>query len=128
MMRAFVRFCLVGGTATAIQYLVMIALVHLADMNATLASGIGFCLSAVFNYLLTRSYVFGSERAHTIAASRYLGMVLIGLLINSICMAVLQWVGLNYLASQVLTTIVLLTCNFTLASSWVFGQPAGRLP
>lgn len=126
MMRTFARFCLIGGTATAIQYVVMIALVELAGANATLASGIGFCLSAVFNYLLSRVYVFASERAHSVAAARFLGMILIGLLINTACMATLQWLGLNYLASQVLTTIVLLVYNFTMASSWVFGPPARR--
>lgn len=126
MMRPFVRFCLVGGTATAIQYVVMIALVQLAGTNATLASGIGFCLSAVFNYLVSRSYVFASTRAHSVAAWRYLGMILTGLLINTICMATLQWLGLNYLVSQILTTFLLLIYNFTMASSWVFGRPARR--
>lgn len=127
MTRAFMRFCLVGGAATAIQYVVMIALVQLTGMNATLASGLGFCLSAVFNYLLSRSFVFESSRAHSVAASRYLGMILSGLLLNTACMAALQWLGLNYLLSQVLTTLVLLLYNFIMASSWVFGRPARRL-
>ncbi len=126
MTGAFLRFCLVGGTATLIQYVVMIALVQLTGMNATLASGIGFCLSAVFNYLVSRAYVFESARAHGTAASRYLAMIAGGLLLNTACMAALQWLGLNYLVSQVLTTLVLLFFNFTMASNWVFGRPARR--
>ena len=68
---ALLRFLLVGGTATAMQYAVLVALVRWAGVGPTLASCIGFVLSAVLNYALNRRFTFRSQARHAQALPRF---------------------------------------------------------
>ncbi len=45
----FLRFLLVGGLCTALQYLVLVAGVELGGADPLIASGAGFVLSAALN-------------------------------------------------------------------------------
>jgi putative flippase GtrA len=60
-----VRFGLVGGVATAIQYVILVALVH-AGVAPPVGSAIGFVVSAFGNYLLNYHFTFRSRESHGI--------------------------------------------------------------
>ncbi len=124
LVASFVRFSGVGAFATAVQYLVLVVLVELWGADAALASGIGFALSAVLNYLLNRRFTFRSERPHRQAFSRFVLVAGSGLALNTL----LMWIGthglhIGYLIVQVAATGLVLLFNFTLNRSWVFGRP-----
>lgn len=119
-----VRFALVGGVATAIQYAILIVLVREAGAWPTTASGIGFVVSAIGNYLLNYYFTFRSRRSHGAALAKFLLLAAGGLAINSLLM---QWLvaaaGLNYLVAQVCATGVVFLWNFAGNSLWTFGAP-----
>jgi len=54
----FGRFIVIGGFATILQYLILIGLVQTLEVDAVLASSIGFLISALFNYALNYRYTF----------------------------------------------------------------------
>lgn len=122
----FIRFAIVGGFATSIQYAVLIALVQGAAINAVIASSVGFALSAGINYALNRRITFRSNRPHAKASPRFAAVAAAGLAVN----AGLIWVfhvaaGLHYLLAQVLATIGTLLWNFALNRAWTFAaRPA----
>jgi len=123
----FVRFGLVGAIATAIQYALLVLLVHVAGMAPTPASSIGFILSAGVNYLLNYRFTFQSSRAHGPAAAKFGLLAGAGLLINGAIMHLMTGAGVHYLLAQVCATSVVLFWNFVGNSVWTFGVgPVGQ--
>jgi len=126
MLARLVRFALVSATATAIQYVVLIALVRGLDVWPTVASAIGFVLSAGLNYLLNYHFTFRSQRRHGPAALKFVALAGVGLGINSLLMQLLLEQGWHYLLAQVGATAVVFLWNFMGNNWWTFGaEPAG---
>ena len=117
----FTRFLLVGGASTAIHYLILVGLFHGFGVNALLASGFGFSISAIFNYLMSRAFTFRSKRGHAQGVPRFIATALMGLGLNSM---ILWWVsavlGWYYLFGQIIATVVTLAWNFLINKYWTF--------
>jgi putative flippase GtrA len=117
------RFLVVGGTATAVQYIVLVACVRALSLAPVVASAIGFALSSVLNYYLNYRLTFRSSRAHVSALPRFLLIAGIGLIANSVAMWLLtKSAHLGYLLSQVLTTALVLVWNYTANRKWTFSS------
>ena len=117
----FLRFLLVGGLCTALQYLVLVAGVELGGADPLLASGAGFVLSAALNYLLNRRFTWASQADHRVAITRFALVVASGLLLNLLGMRLLHgYLHWHYVPSQVLTTLVTLAWNFAWHRYWTF--------
>lgn len=121
----FVRFGLVGALATAIQYLVLVALVDGTGMWPPEASAVGFVLSAGVNYLLNYHFTFRSDQQHAPAAAKFLTLTIVGLSLNATLMQVLVDVGWHYLLAQVCVTAVVFLWNFVGNSLWTFRAYTG---
>lgn len=117
----FVRFALVGGVATAIQYVSLVILVREAAVAPTTASSIGFVVSSGINYWLNYHFTFESDRPHGPAVVKFALLAGTGLLINAAIMHLLVSAGWNYLLAQVCATGVVLFWNFLGNSVWTFG-------
>ena len=117
----FLRFTIVGGIATAMQYALLVLLVRGFRMAPTPASSIGFVVSAVANYLLNYRYTFQSHRPHGPAAMKFALLAGAGLLINAAIMHLMVGTGLQYLLAQACATAVVLFWNFIGNSVWTFG-------
>lgn len=120
----FAKYLAVGGTATAIQYAILVLLVHTFGMAPTLASSIGFVLSAGVNYLLNYRFTFGSDRPHGPATAKFAVLAATGLLINAVVMRLMTGAGAEYLIAQVCATAVVLLWGFVGNSLWTFGIPS----
>ena len=120
-----VRFGLVGALATAIQYLVLIALVRGTGMWPPVASALGFVLSAGVNYLLNYHFTFRSHQQHAPAVAKFLTLATVGLGLNATLMQVLVDIGWHYLLAQVCVTAVVFLWNFVGNSLWTFRAYTG---
>jgi len=124
MMVQFMRFGVVGGIATAVQYLVLIMLVQWAGINPVISSAIGFTASAFLNYALNYRYTFRSGRSHRQALPRFFAVALSGLSLNTLLMALMVGVlGLNYMLAQLTATSAVLFGNFFANRHWTFKNP-----
>lgn len=81
-LRSMLSFLLVGGFATAVQYALRLLLVWLWAVPLTLASAIGFIVSAVANYLLNVRMTFRSKQSHRATAPRFISTACGGPLIS----------------------------------------------
>jgi len=123
----FVRFASVGAVATGIQYAILILLVELGLAKATFASGIGFAVSAIANYLMNYYFTFHSRRAHVDAGTRFVLVASGGLILNTIIMAIgTTFLGVHYFVIQVIATSFVLIWNFSANYLWSFRDPTGR--
>lgn len=125
MRRELLRFLLVGGFCTLLQYALLVAGVELLHLDAVVASTSGFLASAVVNYLLNRRFTWASTAAHAVAVRRFLIVLAIGLALNVLGMRLLHgYLHWHYVLSQVLTTMVTVSWNFAGHRHWTFA-PAG---
>ncbi|HEY8569827.1 GtrA family protein [Microbulbifer sp.] len=117
-----VRFAAVGGVATAIQYLLLVALVELAAAGEVASSALAFGFAAVFNYLLNFHFTFGGGARHLQALPKFVVVAVIGLATNTLCFS-LALPLLPYLLAQVIATLVTLVGNFLLHQLWIYREP-----
>jgi len=119
-LRSLLTFAMVGGFATGLQYLLMIALIWLTGVSAVVASGIGFVVSAVANYLLNARFTFRSGTRHASAVPKFIATAGAGLLINSLLLMFMTSLGLHLILAQILTTLGVLLWNYILNALWTF--------
>lgn len=117
----FLKFLIVGGLCTALQYVILIALVEGLGLFATLASTAGYVVSSAVNYYLNYSFTFRSDARHGRSIPRFLLIAGCGLLLNgAITYLGTAVFGLHYLLAQVAATIVALLWNFLANLRWTF--------
>ena len=122
-MSTFVRFLLVGGSATVVQYLVLVALVRWWGLGPVLASSVAYVISALYNYVLSYAITFRSSRAHVSAIPRFAVVLLIGLALNAIVVWFLaDQLRVHYLVAQVAATLVTLSWNYFASLRWAFAR------
>lgn len=123
----FVRFLIVGGIATLIQYVTLIASVERWHWNAVLASSLGYLLSTIANYLLNYYFTFRSDNRHRVAATRFAIVAAAGLTLNALLMELLaERLHFPYVLAQILATIGTLIWNYWANSKWSFGRRLSR--
>jgi putative flippase GtrA len=111
---------------TAAHFAVLVALVEGFDSAPVVASSAGFVVGAVVNYLLNRRYTFRTAHGHLYAFPRFMGVSVLGMLLNGVVMALMLHVSaINYVASQVFATGLVLLWNFSANRWWTF---RARLP
>lgn len=117
----FLRFAMVGASGTAVQYAVLWIGVERFGVGAAAASGAGYLLGAVVNYVLNYFFTFGSRQSHLRAAGRYFTLLAVGWCLNTALMWLLvheaHW---YYWLAQVLTTGLGLLFNFAGSRWWAF--------
>lgn len=115
------RFGVVGVLTAVLHYGLLYAGVEAMQLNATLASSIGFVVAVIFNYLMHYSWTFAEPAPHGRTLRRYLVMISCGFLINALVMyAGVQWLSLYYLLTQALALVAVVVWNFVLSNVWVF--------
>ena len=117
----FLRFLLVGASATGLQYLILIGMVEYIHIYPVTASAIAFTLSAVFNYYFSYKFTFRSTESHRSASAKYVIIALGALFMNTaIFRLAYTTIALGYIVSQVAATVVVLVFNFLMNKFWTF--------
>ena len=119
--RTLLRFLCVGGSATALQYALLVALVQGLGLAPVVASTLAYAVSAAYNYFASHAFTFRSRRAHRSAMPRFVLVSAVGIVLN----AAVVWMcfdqfHLHYLGAQVAATIVTLCWNYLVSLRWTF--------
>ncbi len=117
----FLRFASLGAIGTLAHCGILVGAVEFLGFDPVAASAIGFLAGAGVNYSLTRAFVFETTQPHHVVFTKFLLVAVSGVLITAAAMHLLVAVlGLNYLASQVLVTGVLVLWHYGLNRIWSF--------
>jgi len=117
----FLRFALVGATATITTYAVLIVGVEGLQMNAVTASVAGYMAGIVVNYILNYRYTFGSDQRHHVVIPRFLAVMVVGMFINAAVMyAGINWLGFHYMLAQLAAVAVVFMLSFAANRRWAF--------
>lgn len=114
------RFGLSGAAATALHYLIMLALL-LGSLPPTAATATGALAGALANYLLQYHYAFRPASRHAATAMKYLIAVLIAWPLNLLFFTTLYaGFALPVPLAQMLATLLLALCNYWISRRFVF--------
>ena len=115
LIEQILKFGVVGVIATAIDFVVLIALTELLGINPVISATISFTVSLIFNYLASMRYVFArrEELSRRREFVTFVILSLIGLGINDALMwAGTELVAVDYRLVKVFATAVVMVWNF----------------
>lgn len=117
----FLRFVLVGITATLSTYTFLIVLVEAWQTDVIVASIIGYIVGIVVNYSLNYAFTFQSKKHHQVLVPKFIAVMIVGLLLNTGIMFVgVNWFGIHYIFAQLAAVAVVLIWSYAVNRLWVF--------
>ena len=116
LFQQIIKFGFVGGSAFVIDYLIMIFLTEIVSINYLLSSIISFCISVIYNDIMSTVWVFevDEEKSKTQTFAMFIILSIIGLLINTVVM----WLLVDgtdlmpYTIAKIIATAVVMVYNF----------------
>lgn len=114
LVRQIVSFLIVGGLSFGVDYS-LFSILYSVGVSYLLASVISFSISVVFNYILTRRYVFSAARGTSVSAEFVLYLLLnfVALILNTFILFVCaEILALSPFIGKVVATAVVLVFNF----------------
>lgn len=122
-MGQIVRFLFVGGSATILQYLLLVFGVEVMAVAPLMASIVAYILSALYNYFASFYFTFSNRSNHKAAAVRFPIMVVGGLLLNTVVFAcIFEVLHFSYLLAQIVASGAVLVFNFLTSKFWTFKE------
>ena len=109
------KFGVVGGLAFIIDYSVLVFCKEVLNFNVLVSSALGFCISVVFNYIVSVKWVFDVNQENSSKKNFVLFIVfsLIGLLLTEIIMFFgTDILSINYMIVKVVSTLIVMVFNF----------------
>ncbi len=120
----FIRYAIVGGVATAVDWGVFYCSISFLFTGYITALVISFSLGTLVNYVLSRVWVFNVSRMHILSEFIYFTLIgAAGLIISVVVMRFLvEVLVLIPMAARIITTVVTLVWNFTARRFLVFNR------
>lgn len=128
----FLKFFVVGGLSTLIQFILLWFFVSICLINPVISSFSGYLLSSIFNYFANYHITFKSNAKHKETFPKFVAAVALGLSCNTLFFALLlselQKIELltqllhehTYLIAQLFATLLTLIINFTVHKIWIY--------
>jgi len=123
MRTEFLKFIIVGGASTVINYAVFFVLLSTFNWNYLLSSGCGFFSGVLFGYFFNKLWTFKVEDSSARLLLNYylvyLGSLLISLLFLKITV---DFLGMDAKIANVLAIGITTCTNFIGIKFWAFGK------
>jgi putative flippase GtrA len=121
--RQFICFSAIGAVGTSAHYGLLVYLVEICNVRPLMGSVSGFICGAIINYILNYYITFQSKRPHPKASFQFFSIALMGLPLNSgIMFGMNEVMGVHYVLSQIIATLVTLVWNFVANRRWTFAS------
>jgi putative flippase GtrA len=123
--REFGRFCVVGASGYAVNLAVYATVVD--EIGFAAAAAVSFAVAASNNYVWNRLWTFGARRERVASqGTRAVGVSLLSLGANQLCLLALVAAGAEHLAAQAAAILLVTPFSFVANKLWAFAE-GGRL-
>lgn len=115
MIKKIIKFGLVGGIATIIDFAVFFALTRYIGMNPLVVAPIAFSIALIFNYVASMKFVFVAKPELTFMRQTviFLSTAVIGLLCNQVVIYVcITWLGIVDLIAKLIAIAIVMIISF----------------
>ena len=115
LINKIVRFIIVGGIATIIDFVFLYVFKEFLNFNVIIANTLSFIISVTYNYIASVTWVFDIDinRNKKIQFILFIIFSAIGLIINNLILHVLtDIISIHYLISKVIATGIVMVFNF----------------
>ncbi len=119
-----VRFCLVGGTGTAINTTVLYSLARGLGLPLPVSSAMAVELAVLSNYLLNDRFTFAARRPSFRRLAKFNITSLAGLGVNVTIIWILARHGVYFLAANLVGIAAAVVVNYTFSVAWVWRKEA----
>ena len=113
LLEQIIKFIIVGGIATIIDFIVFFLLHELLKVTTILSNILSFSVSVIYNYIASTKWVFNVKKELKNQFVIFLILSIVGLLINTIIVYItidiLNW---NSLLCKILATTIVMIFNF----------------
>ncbi len=131
----FLRYSVVGGIATVVDFLIFYVLASVLEFNHLVCNTLSFTFGLIINYFLSSKWVFNvktSSQAKDFAVFSAIGIV--GLVLTNVFLYLLVDLGvinrifhflsddLSLILSKMITVVIVLFWNFTARKKLVFKE------
>lgn len=109
------NFGIVGVIATIIDFLFLYIFRDVFYLPLVLSNTLSFCISVIFNYFASMMFVFDVDKSKSKKRNFLLFIIfsVIGLILNDIIVYVVtEMIGIYYLLSKILATVIVMIFNF----------------
>ena len=114
-MKKIIRFIVVGGIATIIDFVCLYIFKEFLHFNVILSNTLSFTISVIYNYIASVNWVFDVDKNKSKKMQFILFIIfsVIGLLLNNLFMYLLaEKLNIYYLFSKVIATLFVMIFNF----------------
>jgi putative flippase GtrA len=118
----FSIYALVGALGTVVHYGLLVAGVELFHAAPRVAAVVGALGGALTNYMMNYHFTFTSARRHSETLPRFGVIAGLSALISWQGARLAEGHGVNYLAAQLVCTLLTLVLGFALNSYWTFAS------
>src|SRR5258708_34897422 len=119
-----VRFCLVGGTGTAINTTVLYSLARGLGLPLPVSSAMAVERAVLSNYLLNDRFTFAARRPSFRRLAKFNITSLAGLGVNVAIIWILARHGVYFLAATLVGIAAAVVVNYTFSVAWVWRKEA----
>lgn len=118
--RTFLKFLIVGGSATLLHYLLTAIFIWLELLPPITASAVGFLISAIANYVASAKFTFVGKHRHAVSFPKFSATAGIGVTINTGILVLLGFHEVSFYISQLIATAIVVLWNYTINAIWTF--------
>ena len=115
LVNKIIRFSIVGGIATLIDFVCLYIFKEFLNFNVILANTLSFIISVTYNYIASITWVFDTNKNKNKKVQFILFIIfsIVGLIINNIILYILtDKLNIYYLISKVVATLIVMVFNF----------------
>ena len=115
LVNKIIRFSIVGGIATLIDFACLFIFKEFLNFNVILANTLSFIISVTYNYIASITWVFdvNKNKNKNMQFILFIIFSIVGLIINNIILYILtDKLNIYYLISKVVATLIVMVFNF----------------
>jgi putative flippase GtrA len=128
----FIKFAVIGGAATLLQFFLLGIFVEIFELAPVIASAVSYAVSAIFNYLANYYLTFASTTSHKQTLPKFIVTAALGLVLSTSLFAMFLYIlethlllgtkllETAYLIAQLFATLIALVANFLMHKLWIY--------
>jgi dolichyl-phosphate beta-glucosyltransferase len=120
----FIKYALVGITGTALDVGSLYVFVDLLHIPVLAGAALSFIIAVINNFILNKIWTFqNNSRNVRKQFIKFFLVSVVGLVLTEICMAAFVYLlGIWYIVSKLITSVIVLTWNFLANKNWTFTE------